>query len=278
MLRRLDNPWGIDLWLLVSDIRQPHLGGNKYYKLLGYLETARTERKQHLITMAGAHSNHLRAFAALTRQHGLKATAIIRGDELSDESRQSAEIRFARTLGVECIFVTRALYRLLREADTTTGRTALFPGVDFGSAVFVPEGGLGLPGITGVQCWAAAAQGFETVWLAVATGTTAAGFLTATQAPTRVAGVAVLKNAAAIRENIRRLVPLDATRFDLIEGFESGFGRASATLAALAADFSARWQTTIDTTYLAKVIQALSESARQGKVSGKTLVVYTYNE
>lgn len=278
MLRRLDNPWGIDLWLLVSDIRQPHLGGNKYYKLLGYLETARTEQKRHLITMAGAHSNHLRAFAALTRQHGLKATAIIRGDELSDESRQSAEIRFARTLGVECIFVTRALYRQLREADTTTGRTALFPGVDFGSAVFVPEGGLGLPGITGVKTWAAAAQGFETIWLAVATGTTAAGFLAATKSPTRVAGVAVLKNAAAIRRNICLLAPGGDARFDLVEDFAATFGRASPELTAIAAEFSARWQVTLDTTYMAKVIQALSVAAKQGRVRGKTLVVYTYNE
>lgn len=278
MLRRLDNPWGLDLWLLVSDRRVPHLGGNKYHKLVGYLEAAAIEGKNQLITMAGAHSNHLRAFSALTHERGINAIALIRGDELSDERRQSEELRFARRCGTRCIFVTRGIYRQLRETRTTAERSPLVPGVAFDDAVFVPEGGMGFPGLSGVKAWAAEARGFETIWLAVATGTTAAGFLAATKAPTRVAGVAVLKNAAAIHGAIRLLAPGGDTRFDLVEDFAAGFGRVTPELTAIAADFSSRWQVSIDATYMAKVIQALSAAAKQGRARGKTLVVYTYNE
>jgi 1-aminocyclopropane-1-carboxylate deaminase len=110
--------------------------------------------------MAGAHSNHLRAFAALSRREQLRAHAIIRGDELRDYTRHSAELRFALDQGVDLSFVSRAAYRELREAVSTADRAALVPDAPWREAVFVPEGGLGAEGVTGVKDWAR-----EGVWV-----------------------------------------------------------------------------------------------------------------
>jgi 1-aminocyclopropane-1-carboxylate deaminase len=255
------------------------LSGNKYYKLQGYLNAARRSAINHLITMAGPRSNHLRAFAAMTRSAGLAATAIIRGDELADQKRHSPELRFARDLGVGCIFVSRDIYRRLRETTATAERENLLPEAGFSGALFIPEGGLGVPGLEGLRDWAAEATNFETIWLPCATGMTVAGFLAGTKAPTRIMGVAVLNNAAAIQKTIHLLVPDAAPRFDLISDYAAtGFAKIPPGVANTAAEYSAKWGVTIDTIYLAKTVAALEHAAKRGELQGRTLLLYTYNE
>lgn len=279
MLAPLQNRWGLDLWLLKSDERAPHLGGNKYHKLRGYVERARHSKCRTLITMAGAHSNHLRAFAALCRREGLRARAIIRGDELSDATRHSAELRFALDQGVDLSFVSRAAYRQLREAASTAGRAALVPGAPWSEAVFVPEGGLGADGLTGVKDWAREASGFGHVFIACATGTTSAGFLQAAHEHQKICAVAVLKNAAAIQKTIHLFAARHESRFELLNDYVfSGFAKTTGELDSIAHECSNLWQITIDTTYMARAVMAVRDRAVSGALKGRALLVYTYNE
>jgi len=279
VLAPLSNSWGIDLWVLMSNERSAHLGGNKYHKLRGYVETAKQNQLTRLITMAGAHSNHLRAFAALCRREQLHGVAIIRGDELTDPKRHSAELRFAAEQRVELCFVTRAVYRKLREAFTDADRAALVPGVSWGGAVFVPEGGLSAAGVTGVSDWAREAHDFDEIYIACATGTTCAGFLNASRPGQKICGVAVLKNAVAVSGAIRTLARDFEDRFELLNDYVfAGFASVTPELEAMAAEFSEAWQLKIDTTYLARVVMAIRERALAGRVNGRVLLVYTYNE
>jgi 1-aminocyclopropane-1-carboxylate deaminase len=278
VLTAAQNPWGLDLWILRAEAGPGHAGGNKGYKLRGYLERARREGFSHLITMAGAHSNHLRAFAALTRREGFTATAIVRGDELVDASRHSDEIRFALSCGVRLIFASRQTYRALRETSTIAERSVLVPDVDFDSAVFVPEGGLGVEGLAGVVDWAKAATDFDAIVLPCATGMTCAGFLAATLQPTRVFGVAVLRNSAAVHAAIAALAPDGEQRFMLIEEYAANrFGRTEQISDELR-DFAFTNNLVADKIYTARALRALSDYARSGKLRGRVLMVYTYNE
>lgn len=277
-IRPLQNPWGTDLWLLRSPVTDAHLGGNKYFKLTGYLAYARRQNFTRLITMAGAHSNHLRAFAAMAQRGGYDATALIRGDELEDTARHSAEIRFALAQGTQCIFVSRKIYRQLRETGDDAGRAALLPGVSFAGAVFIPEGGEGHLGMEGVREWARAASRFENVYLPVATGTTAAGFLRATNSATKVTGVAVLRNTAQVQRVIRLLAPEAIQRFELNTAYRGKFSKPSHGLQLAAAEFSALWGITIDATYMVRAVLALQRDALAGRLHGPALLVYTYNE
>ncbi len=279
MLVQLPNAWGLDLWLLKSNETAPHLGGNKFHKLRGYLESAKRQSVRTLITMAGAHSNHLRAFAAICHRQQLRAHAIIRGDELKDDTKHSAELRFALDQGVDLYFVSRAVYRQLREVVSAADRTALVPGAPWGGAVFVPEGGLGAEGLTGVKDWAREAAGFDQVFIACATGTTCAGFLQAAHENQKFCGVAVLKNAAAIERTIRLLAPEHESRFELLNDYVfSGFASTTDELKAITAEYSALWQIPIDTTYMARAVMAVRDRALSGKLKGSALLVYTYNE
>lgn len=272
----LANPWGIDLTLLTSGVSEPHLGGNKYHKLTGYLTEARAARISRLITMAGARSNHLRAFAALARREDFTATAIIRGEELSDPVRQSEEIHYAQAQGVHCQFVSRAVYRALRSANPQQ-RQELVPAIDFTHALFIPEGGRGATALTGVARWAEAAAGFDEIWLPVATGTTAAGFLAGTRRP-RVMAVQVLRNAPEIQETLRALVPGAVQRLKLIDtatGFR--FGHPAAALKQIAAHFGQLWGIDLDYEYMARVLYALEARMRVQPAPGRVLLVQTYN-
>ncbi|MFO1470821.1 MAG: pyridoxal-phosphate dependent enzyme [Turneriella sp.] len=278
MLAAAENPWGLDLWILRSAMEGRHLGGNKAYKLQGYLARARHEGFSHLITMAGPHSNHLRAFAAITRREGLIGTAIIRGDELADHSRHSDEIRFAHECGVRLIFAPRQIYRALRETSTAAERAVLVPDLDFKQAIFVPEGGLGTEALMGVARWAKQATGFDTIFLPCATGATCAGFLAATTAPTQIHGVAVLRNFPAVNAAIAALVPQAAQRFALIEDYATGRFGGAVDIGAEAGEFARVNGLVVDGIYTARLLSALHDRARAGHIRGRTLLVYTYNE
>ena len=278
MLTQAENPWGLDLWILRAETGASHTGGNKGYKLRGYFDLARQEGIRHMITMAGPYSNHLRAFAALTRREGLGATAIVRGDELIDASRHSDELRFALGCGVRLIFADRQAYRALRETSTAAERSVLVPDVDFAAAGFVPEGGLGPEGLIGVADWAAEATGFDAVVIPCATGTTCAGFLAATRQPTRVIGVAVLRNFAAVHAAISRLVPGEAQRFTLVEDYAAQrFGRPDGADDNIL-DFARENGLVADTIYTVRALRALRDYALSKKLFGRVLLVYTYNE
>lgn len=278
MLAAAENPWGLDLWILRANPAGRHLGGNKAYKLQGYLARAKNEGFSRLITMAGPHSNHLRAFAALARQEGLLGTAIIRGDELVDTSRHSGEIRFALECGVRLIFVSRQIYRALRETSTAAERSVLVPDLDFNQAIFVPEGGLGAEALIGVVQWAKEATGFDAIFLPCATGATCAGFLAATEPPTQVYGVAVLRNFSAVEAAIASLAPAEVGRFTLLEGYAaSRFGNPAQTDEELST-IAHRNRLVADSIYTLRTLAALRDFALAGKLPGRVLLVYTYNE
>jgi 1-aminocyclopropane-1-carboxylate deaminase len=277
IIRPLPNNWGCDLSLLQSPVKLPHLGGNKFFKLKGYVDRARELNLTHLITMAGAHSNHLRAFAALAKAEGFQATALVRGDELVDPARQSDIIRFAQAQGVRCFFIARSAYRALREAEPGQ-RPSLVPNADFAGAVFIPEGGLGAEGVSGIKPWAASLERFETIYLPCATGTTAAGFLAATKSPTRVVAAAVLRNETQVHETMRLLAQNAVDRFELVTQFADTFGKTNGDLTRIAEEYSAAWGIRIDDVYMVRTVLALKGDIEAGRERGKTLLVYTYNE
>lgn len=279
MLAAAENPWGLDLWILRSGIASGQIGGNKGYKLQGYLARARSEGRSQIITMAGPHSNHLRAFAELARREGLRASAIVRGHELADGARHSDEIRFALSCGVRLFFVTRLAYRALRETSTSAERSVLVPDLTFAEAVFVPEGGFGPEALLGVADWAAEATGFDAIILPCATGATCAGFLVATKAPTQIYGVAVLRNFSAVRAAIAALAPADLTRFTIVEGYAANrFGSPAQADDELSA-FAHKNNLVADSIYTLRSLAALRDFARAGKLANqRVLWVYTYNE
>ncbi|MFZ5629769.1 MAG: hypothetical protein ACOY5B_11615 [Spirochaetota bacterium] len=279
MLIAAPNDWGVNLSLLLSDERLPHLGGNKYHKISGYLAEARRQGVQHLLTMAGPHSNHLRAFSAVIAQGEFTGTVLVRGEELNDSARHSEEIRGALHAGVRCIFVTREVYRQLRTArDADTVRQLITVG-ELPRSVFIPEGGHGPIGTVGVAAWAAQVQDFSDIFIACATGTTCAGFLLDTAVSTRIWGISVVRNESSVMQTISQLAPGHEQRFTLLNEYDQGgFARFGTAHAEFCERLSAEWGLTIDPVYVGKAAAAIADRAQKGFINGRALLVYTYNE
>jgi 1-aminocyclopropane-1-carboxylate deaminase/D-cysteine desulfhydrase-like pyridoxal-dependent ACC family enzyme len=70
-IQSLALPKGIDhvkLSVLRTDLIDPVISGNKYFKLIRYLEEAISQKHQKVATFGGPFSNHLVAFARICQQ------------------------------------------------------------------------------------------------------------------------------------------------------------------------------------------------------------------
>src|SRR5258705_12809711 len=71
----------ISLSVLRLDKTHPVISGNKWFKLKYWIEDARSQGEDHILTFGGAYSNHIVATAAAGKMHGLKTTGAIRGEQ-----------------------------------------------------------------------------------------------------------------------------------------------------------------------------------------------------
>jgi 1-aminocyclopropane-1-carboxylate deaminase len=156
---------GVDLCVVRYDLSDLLTGGNKWFKLQFHFEAATKANKKHLLSFGGAWSNHIAALAAAGKQLGYKTTGIIRGEDVSNITLDRA-----RSQGMELHFVSRSLYREIREQRWN------HPFLDqFSGAYVIPEGGGGDVGIRGAEEMFGFIPTADHIILAAGTGTTAAG-------------------------------------------------------------------------------------------------------
>ena len=65
--------------VLRLDKIHPVISGNKWFKLKYYLERAKHEGKNRLVSFGGAYSNHLIALAEACRLYGFSSAALYQG-------------------------------------------------------------------------------------------------------------------------------------------------------------------------------------------------------
>src|ERR1700733_13115148 len=98
----------LDLKVFIKrdDLIHPIISGNKWRKLKYILKQAQTQNKTHLVTFGGAYSNHLLATAAAAAKFDFKATGIVRGEPVNNDT-----LFLCRLHGMELIFTDRDSYR-----------------------------------------------------------------------------------------------------------------------------------------------------------------------
>src|SRR5258705_11431420 len=83
----------VEVSVLRLDKIHPLISGNKWFKLRYYLEEAKQQKKNTIITFGGAWSNHIAATAAACKICGLNSIGIIRGEEPENFSPTLTEAR-----------------------------------------------------------------------------------------------------------------------------------------------------------------------------------------
>jgi 1-aminocyclopropane-1-carboxylate deaminase len=179
-LQRLSLDWccaaGLELAVLRLDLLDPLISGNKWFKLAHHLRAAAAIHAAGVISLGGAHSNHLHALAAAGRRFDFATVGLLRG-----HPQQTPTIRDLQAFGMQLHWLGYAGYRNRHVPEFWSPWQVQYPGF-----YSVPEGGGGLSGALGcmelvgqvrTQLGSVGWDDYDAWWLAAGTGTTAAGLL-----------------------------------------------------------------------------------------------------
>jgi 1-aminocyclopropane-1-carboxylate deaminase len=259
----------VEVFLKRDDLIHPMISGNKWRKLKYLLKTAQDQRKNHLVTFGGAYSNHLLATAAAAAKFGFKATGIVRGEEVDNNTL------FLCTLhGMQLLFTDRESYH---------DKPALFDyyfGTD-ANAFFIDEGGASPEGAMGCsELVDELKDTYDHIFCACGTGTTAAGIingLTNHHLKTTFNAVPVFKNGGFIKEEIDRFLTSPA-EYELHTAYHfGGYGKATDELIAFVKQFVATTGIVIEPVYTGKMMYGLYDliSKNHFKPGSKILAIHS---
>jgi 1-aminocyclopropane-1-carboxylate deaminase len=246
---------GVKVFLKRDDLIHPMISGNKWRKLKYLLKNAQQQHKNHLVTFGGAYSNHLLATAAAAAQFGFKATGIVRGEEVDNNT-----LFLCKLHGMQLIFTDRESYR---------DKQALFSKYfgDNDNAFFIDEGGASSEGARGCsELVDELTETYDHIFCACGTGTTAAGIingLTSHQLNTRFNAIPVFKNGGFIKQEIDRFLTAPAD-YDLHTDYHfGGYGKATDELISFVKQFIAGTGIVIEPVYTGKMMYALFDLIRK---------------
>lgn len=244
---------GLSADILRLDRLHPVLSGNKWFKLRYYIDEARQQNKDTLVTFGGAWSNHIHATAIAGQLYGLKTTGIIRGEAAPV---LTSTLLQAMDMGMQLYFTSREDYR-----------HKIVPGIiDLTAAQLVPEGGYGPAGAKGASTMLdfVNPDAYTHICCAVGSGTMMAGLLNRCGKRTTVIGISAMKNnhtlESAVKELLDNPVPEPIIMHDYHFG---GFARHNNTLLEFMNTLYSQTGIPTDIVYTGKLCFAVNELARK---------------
>lgn len=246
---------GIDIVRL--DSIHPLLSGNKLFKLLDALE--RLPDPAALVSVGGVHSNHLHALAAVGYHFDVAVTGLVRGYEHVALTPTLAD---CQQLGMRLVFLDRQQYRQRYNADfqqqwaTQLGAVWIGEGGALASWQVGDEArGRGVATVA-AQVLADFCCGYDQVWLATGSGTTAAMLLPRLAAQTQLMLVHTVADQGELEASWRSAFPDGNYRF--VDSCDLPFGRLSSELRALLVRYDALGLP-LDPVYGVRLLAALEQ-------------------
>ena len=213
----LFNKYNLKVFIKRDDLIHPIISGNKWRKLKHNILFAKEQGYLGILSFGGAYSNHIHALAYAAKEQGILSKGIIRGEQ---HYQTNATLSQAISWGMSCDFVDRKTYRLRQEPQYLANLQSQYP--DY---FIVPEGGsntLALPGVGEVLSELNAQLSFDTLMLPVGSGGTFAGLIHADNNQHNLLGIAVLKEAHHIEEQIKALLDAHNVNAELVEKLDKG--------------------------------------------------------
>ena len=244
---------GLEVFIKRDDLIHPIISGNKWRKLKYLLKQAQAENKTHLVTFGGAFSNHLLATAAAAAKFGFKATGIVRGEPVNNDT-----LFLCRLHGMNLLFTDRESYR---------DKPALYKKhfANDTDAFFIDEGGASVEGAIGCsELIDELSEPYDHIFCACGTGTTAAGIINGIQRhrlSTQFHAVPVFKNGGFIRDEIDKFL-LKPANYHLHTNYHfGGYGKTEERLIEFIKQFVASTGILIEPVYTGKMLFALYDLA-----------------
>lgn len=250
---------GVELWLKRDDLLHPVISGNKWRKLKYILNHALALKTHTVVSMGGAYSNHLHALAYVGRELGLKTRAFIRGEK---PARFSPTLLDLQGWGMQLDFISRSDYRELRQYKNHDS----LPGAVCGE-YWLPEGGATELALQGVEeIVAEIDMPYDILCVACGTGTTLAGLVKAVPENRQVLGIAALKGAAYLQDEVGKLLqsPKKSNWAINLDYHCGGFAKITPQLLAFIEQFERQHNIALDQVYNAKMMWAVFDLLEQG--------------
>jgi len=265
---------GLRLAVLRLDQRPAGHNGNKAYKLRPWRDRLARGEGRGLISLGGAHSNHLHALAALGREEGFATVGLLRGEPCLTPTVQDLLAN-----GMSLHWLGYGGYRRRHDLDFWQPWQARYP-----ELLPVPEGGCDESAVEACAAIVAelrqglAALGWgdcQQLWLAAGTGTTLAGVIRAADPAWQVVGGLAVPPGHGVEANLARLLAQRTTaNWRLLDASRGGFGRLDAELALAMAAFEEQTGIALDPLYTGKLWLALRQEIEGGALApGSRLVL-----
>jgi len=285
----LELPWlqqaGVEVAILRLDRIDPLISGNKWFKLIEHLKQAASNGAEGVISLGGAHSNHLHAVAAAGKRFGFPTVGLLRG-----HAQETPTVRDLLAFGMQLHWLGYAGYRARHAADFWLPWQAQYP-----SLYPIPEGGSGLPGALGcgplldhVRCQLGALgwDDYHAWWLAAGTGTTLAGMVMAEAGDHPVYGAMAVPADHGVGQNVTTLVEQAIAdglversalpEWHLLDASRGAFARTDATLLDFIAVSEAQSGVPLEPLYTGKALLALHDEVTAGRFGPGTRLIFVH--
>lgn len=269
---------GVELAVLRMDLLDAQISGNKWFKLRPHLLQAQSRGALGLISLGGAHSNHLHALAAAGQRFGFATVGLLRG-----ECQPTPTVLDLQAFGMQLHWLGYGGYRARHKADFVAHWEQRYPGYQL-----IPEGGAGQAGASGfasvplmisTQLASLGWSDYDACWLAVGTGTSLAGLVLAEAGRHTVYGARVVPAGHGAETQVSQLL-LQAGRADkgyrLLDACHGGYARVDPTLAAFVEEMDQDGRLPLEACYTAKALLALRYQVEAGYFAAGTRLIFIH--
>lgn len=268
---------GIEVAVLRLDLIDPLISGNKWFKLAPHLARAAASGARGLISLGGAHSNHLHALAAAGQRFSFPTVGLLRG-----EARDTPTVRDLQAFGMRLHWLGYGGYRERHKERFWEPWRERYPDLHP-----VPEGGGGLPGALGCTVLLPMLQqlpgigwdGYDGWWLAAGTGTTLAGLVIAEAGEHPVYGALAVPASHGVAAQVGAVLAeagLPDAGYQLLDASRGGFAKVDAPLARFIRDCEQEAGIPLDPLYTGKALLALREQVESGNLARGTRLIFVH--
>lgn len=264
--------------MLRLDLLDPLISGNKWFKLSEHLRAAQACGAIGVISLGGAHSNHLHALAAAGKRFNFQTVGLLRG-----HPQQTPTVVDLQAFGMHLHWLGYAGYRARHAADFWLPWLAHYPGF-----YPLPEGGGGLPGALG--CMSLVQQvrqqlpslgwtDYDAWWLAAGTGTTLAGLLLGEAGAHPLYAALAVPDDHGVEQQVQAIVQAAAMpvgRYQLHAASRGGFAKVDGELLEFMHAAEAQSGVPLEPLYTAKALMALRQQVEAGYFARGSRLVFVH--
>ena len=272
------NRLGVQLAVLRLDQVDPLLSGNKWYKLQPFLQAVQQGRASGLISLGGAHSNHLHALAAAGKRYHFPTVGLLRG-----HAQYTPTVHDLRSCGMSLHWLGYAGYRERHLQAFWQPWQAQYPGF-----LALPEGGASLDA---AKACASIVQrlpsqlplnwsDYDQLWIAAGTGTTLAGFILGEAGRHPVVGALAVPPNHGTLETVQQLLAeagCVSAAWHCVDASLGAFARIDVELARCMRDFEQSTRIPLEPLYTGKLVLALLHAAQRGELSVGSRIIMVHS-